>query len=424
MRAHDLRWLPSRHARRLLTLAALSLVLGLLLGRVDVVAFAAVCLAPYALARRHPWPQRATVQVRTSTQRCFEGEPVDVTVLVGMGQPVDQLRVGLAPGPGVQVDGRRAALGVVGVDAIEMPCTVRMPRWGTRQIGTVQVDALVGGRLVATRLQVRDTGAIAVFPQPAAMARLSSPAGRTDRTGDHIARTSGPGVEFTGIRPFVLGDSQRRINWAVSTRRRALHVNESAAERAIDVVVAVDAFGDVGPPGASSLDLTVRGATGVVRHFLRTHDRVGLVAIGGWLRWITADVGDRQFYRVAETILDVLGRESFIDPDLERIPRTALPPGAVVVFFSPLLDPRAIRAVQDLRGRGHSVTIVDVLTTEPAIEKKVAHDRIALRLWRLERAALRHQFAGVGIVVVGWSGTEPLDALLEPSLRRPIPARA
>ena len=171
------------------------------------------------------------------------------------------------------------------------------------------------------------------------------------------------------------------------------------------------------PAGQSTLDLTVRGATGLARLVLGGHDRVGVVAIGGWLRWVRADVGERQFYRVAEAMLDVIGRESYVDPDLRGVSPAALPPGCTVVFFSPLLDEPVPGAVQALRARGHPVTVVDVLTSEPSVGLLV--EQVALRLWRLDRAASRYELAGIGAPVVHWDGHMPLDAVLQPILRRP-----
>src|SRR5699024_8634288 len=146
------------------------------------------------------------------------------------------------------------------------------------------------------------------------------------------------GVEFHGVRRFVPGDRPRRINWPVSTRRGELHVNELRDERAVDVIIAIDVLTDTGSAERGSRDLALRGATGATRVVLRAHDRVGLVAVGGRLRWLRPDLGDRQFYRVAESMLDVVDWQSFVDPDVEMIPYPALPAGAHVIFFSPLVD--------------------------------------------------------------------------------------
>jgi uncharacterized protein (DUF58 family) len=418
MSRFDLDWQPSPYARRMLTLAALALVLGFAFGRPEACALAAVPLAPFALARGRRCPGQVEISIRPAANRCFEDEPVQLTVHVTVGSTVDQLRIRFSPGPGVLMHSGAAESIAINTTTVELDCTIRPIRWGNRRAGTAEIELIDNNRLARAEPIIVTSRPMAVFPQPAAISRLSAPAGRTDRSGDHLARLPGSGVEFAGIRPFVFGDNPRRINWPASNRSGQLQVTETAAERAIDVVVAIDAFGDVGPAGHSTLDLTMRGATGIVRHFLRSHDRVGLVAIGGWLRWIGADIGDRQFYRVAETILDVLGHDSYIDPNLNQIPRTALPPGAFVVYFSPLLDPRAVAVAEDLRRRGYPITVVDVLNTEPPVESRRPSDAVALRIWRLERIALRYRLGGLGVPVAHWDGDEPLDVLLQPGLRR------
>lgn len=415
---YELSWYPSGHARRLLTLVALLLGLGLALGRIDLAALAAVPLAPLALAAWRRPPGCVDVRVTTASDRCFEDEPIETTVTVGVDGPVDVLSAALRSAAGMPVTDGCPHVTRIATRAADLACTVRPVRWGRRAVGGVDVELYAVGRLAVSRLSVRADRTVAVFPQPAPIGRLVVPAGRTDRSGDHTGRQPGPGLQFGGIRPYGPGDPARRINWAVSTRRRALHVNETTAERAVDVVVAVDVFDDVGAAGDSSLDRTMRGATGVVRHFLASHDRVGLVAVGGWLRWLAPTSGDLQFYRVADTILDVLGQRSFIDPDLSRVPRVALPPGAIVVYFSPLLDRRAVDVATDLRARRHALTVVDVLASEPDAHPKREPELLARRLWRLDRSVLRSDLELSGIAVVEWDGAEPLDALLQPGLRR------
>jgi hypothetical protein len=216
--------------------------------------------------------------------------------------------------------------------------------------------------------------------------------------GEHVAALAGQGGEFASVRPLVPGDSARRINWAVSSRRDELHVNDYWAERALDLVIAVDTFSDVGPAGRRSLDVAVRGAAATAGGYLRHHDRVGVVVLGGVLRWIPPDASARQFYRIVDYVLDMPGWESVVDPDIDRVPRQALPAGALVVVFTPLLDPRAEQVIRDLRQRGFPVVVVDVLTCEPpAGDSEVS--RLALRLWRLDRVALRQSFAALDVPV-------------------------
>jgi len=88
-----------------------------------------------------------------------------------------------------------------------------------------------------------------------------------------------------------------------------------------------------------------------------------------------------------------------------------------VLFFSPLLDDRAITAALRLRARGHPLTIVDVCTRAPP----AAHARaeLAQRLWRVQRSTTRNRLAELGITVVPWDDESPLDSLLAPVLRTP-----
>lgn len=414
LRALD--WRPSAHARRALTLTALALVLGVAFGRPAVVVLAAPPLTYLALAERRRPPAALSVEVSTSARRCFEREPVDVAVRAGLPERVDVVGLRLRPtGQAQLVAGGDESAVVVAASAAEVGITARFEvlRWGRRPLGYVTADLFSAGRLLHARAEV-DLGDLAVLPRPAPLPRLALPAGRRGLAGDHLARIVGAGTEFAGIRPLVASDDAARINWRASSRFQRLYITETAAEHAVDVVLVLDAFHDIGPAERSSLDLTVRGATGAARLLLRNHDRVGLVVIGGWLRWLRADVGERQFYRIADAVLDVIGDQSYVDPDVARLPPAAVPTGGDIVVFSPLLDERVLHAIEAVRARGCRVTVVDVLTARPAARLPV--ERVALRLWWLDRTATRAELADIGVPVVSWDGRVPLDAVLEPAL--------
>jgi uncharacterized protein (DUF58 family) len=285
---------------------------------------------------------------------------------------------------------------------VEAEWGVTAQRWG-RWDGRIPVTVRSRGGLFAGSA-VLGLGEITVFPRPPSLAQLALPAQLRTRIGDHVDRRPGEGVEFAGVRPFAPGDRLRRINWPVTSRRGALHVNQLAAERAAEIVAVIDATADAGPPGDSSLDRAVRGVAGIARAYTRAGDRVGVITMYGPLRWIAPGIGPRQFYRIVESVLDVRSLYSFVAPDMARIPPTVLPAGALVIVFSPLLDERAIDAVTDLRERGYPVIVTDVLGTSPAPSAGPAGPGLALRLWRLERQALRYRLESLGIPVVGWPG--------------------
>jgi len=421
-----LTWAVSSHARRVASVALLPLLGAVLLGQPGLLALAAPAAAALALGARRP-RYGARALARVSAERCFEGEELAITVeaelagearrpggdpaagggeLAGMAA-VASLSARLVPGRAFEA-GAGPHVHVVAGERVIAQWRVRALRWGRWQPGRVELAARSRGGLFTGRAVIA-LPAVAVFPRPPALSRLVLPARLRDRIGDHADRRPGDGVEFAGVRQFAPGDRLRRVNWPVTTRRGALHVNELAGERAAEVVAVIDAFSDAGLPGESSLDRAVRGAAGLARAYTRAGDRFGLITLGGPLRWVTPGCGRWQFYQIAESVIDVRGWHSYVSPDLARVPRAALPPGALVVMFTPLLDDRAIAAAADLRERGHPVIVVDVLAAEPVPPPRSRAGELALRAWRLERRALRYRLESLGIPVTGWPG-RPAEA--------------
>ena len=415
-------WHPSARARSLATAALLALVAAVLTGHAALVLLAAPALGALALLPRRR-PPGLDIDVTVSSSRCFEGEQVTITATVRAAPPLDEVILEFQPAaqvaldPGTGASPRTQAFMRAGQASARW--VIRPDRWGRPSPGTVRVVGRAGARQTSRRIELDP---LEVFPRPARMRSRLVPAELLRRIGEHTGRAVGEGVEFAGIRPYVPGDQLRDVNRAVSIRRGQLHVNQRAAARAADLVVMIDAFGPVddraGAVSERTLDLAVHGAAALVTAYLRVSDRAGLVVLGGLLRWLGPAAGDRQFYRIAEMML-AARYDSFVTPDVGRIPRTALPPGTLVVVFSPLLDPRGFGAISDLRQRGFPLIVVDTLRDEPPAGTR-ADARLALRLWRLDRTATRTGLRTLGIPVLGWDTGTELDSVLAP-LRQPPP---
>ena len=421
------RWVPAPRSRNLVTAALLALAAAIVTGHPALVLLAAPALAALALMPRRPRVDELAVDVTESGSRCFEGEDLTITATVRSGPelgPLDEVTIQLDTVPQVALTdpGQRTQtfLREAGSGQPSARWVVHPDRWGRYSPGTVRVTARSGfGGFQAVVPVALDP--VEVFPRPVRMRPRLVPAELLRRIGEHTGRAVGEGVEFAGIRPYVPGDQLRDVNRAVSQRRGQLHVNQRSAARAADLVVMIDAFGDAGPVSERAVDLAVHGAAALVSAYLRVSDRAGLVVLGGMLRWLGPASGDRQFYRIAEMML-AARYDSFVIPDIGRIPRTALPPGTLVVVFSPLLDPRGFVALADLRQRGFPLIVVDTLRDEPPGQDGPPNARLALRLWRLDRAATRASLRGLGIPVLAWpTGTE-LDGVLAP-LRQPPPGQ-
>ena len=432
------RWYPAPRSLSLATAALLALIAAVLTGRATLVLLAAPALGALALmARRRP--AGLAVHVALSGSRCFEGEDVTITATAravpgaGPGPPVlDEITLQLQAAPQVTlVAGDPGTQTFLRAGRASARWVVRPDRWGRYRPGAVRVTGRAGLGGVSASVQA-GLGQLEVFPRPGRLRPRLVPAELLRRIGEHTGRAVGDGVEFAGIRPYLPGDQLRDVNRAVSIRRGQLHVNQRAASRAADLVVMIDAFGDAGPVTDRTLDTAVHGAAALVTAYLRVSDRAGLVVLGGMLRWLGPATGDRQFYRIAEMMLAARS-DSFITPDIGRIPRSALPPGTLVVVFSPLLDPRVSGAITDLRQRGFPLVVIDTLRDEPpavpppsGARRTVAHTSqarraaLALRLWRLDRAATRAALRAVGVPVLSWDTGTELDSVLAP-LRKPPP---
>ncbi len=421
-------WRPSRHARRLFTLAAVALVFGLLTRNPAVAAIAAPPLLLLGTARLLPRPDPARppgpagagarppavgIRVGLTSTRIYEGEPVAVDVSMDAGgldaRWLFEPGRGIEPGSAVSVNGATARF------------TFAVPRWGKRPVGSVTLAVHDRWRLAEGRLTLV-LPSLDCYPSPAVQRSEVVLSRLPNRLGEHRARVSGDGTEFNGIREFVPGDRQRAINWPASTRRGRLQVNTFAAERSQDVVLLVDATSDVGQPGESALDLGLRGAAGAARAYLGARDRVGVITYQwGGAHWLAPSLGRRQLYRIIDTLL---GADSGYHRGavFSRLPRAALPPGSLVVAFSPLLDGRFTDALRDMRERGFSLIVVDVLNARPPARRRFA-DSTAARIWRMEQQAIRFSLRELGVPVLPWDGTAPLDIPLAPYTRRPLVTR-
>ena len=413
-------WRPSRHARRLLTLAAAGLLLAVLTRNPALAGVAApplllLGMARLAHVREHgARPGRVSVRVGLTSTRIFEGEPVALDVTVQQADGCDTRWV-LHPGKGIEPG---SATGVNGQAA---RFAFRVPRWGKREVGSVALTLHDRWRLAEGRVSLT-LPAVGCYPSPAAQRTAVVLSKLPNRLGEHRARVPGDGTEFAGIREFVPGDRQRAINWPASTRLGRLQVNTFAAERSQDVVLLADATSDVGAPGESALDLGLRGVAGAARAYLGARDRVGVITYHwGGAHWLAPSLGRRQVYKILDVLLtsDVGYARGAV---FSRLPRAALPPGALVVAFSPLLDGRFVEALRDMRERGFALIVVDVLNTAPPARRRPA-DVAAARIWRMEQDAIRFSLRELGVPVIAWDGREPLDLPLAPYTRRPLVTR-
>jgi uncharacterized protein (DUF58 family) len=406
----ELRWRPAPLTRAVITCAAVVLAAAVIGSYWQLVAFAAPLIGVLCSIG---WQRRAAdvrVHAQPGVHRCFETEQARVTVWAD--GPPEGVALGLFAAAGMQMD-------VIESEAARRTVTVAADRWGRYPIRAHVSVISAGGLLEGTA--VVDAADVYVFPMAPPQSTAIPRTDLLDRLGTHLTRYIGPGVEYADVRRYVPGDQLRTVNWPVSARRGSLHVTERLTDRAADVVVLVDNYPQPPGPATAATDRAVRGAVQVVQSALRSGDRAGVVALGDrHPRWLGADIGRRQFYRVLDAVLTVGG--SYETTPGTLAPRAAVPPGAIVIAFSTMLDTEFALALIDLRKRGHTVVAVDVLEGGPFEDER---DRLIERMWGLQRSFMYRDMGTIGVDVVAWRDVDTLDQAMHlvPDHRRPVRRR-
>jgi uncharacterized protein (DUF58 family) len=241
--------------------------------------------------------------------------------------------------------------------------------------------------------------------------------------GNYVAPSVGEGLEPGDIRAFVPGDRIRHVNWRASLRFRKLFVTRYHQERNADIVLMLDSLSEAGTPPATTLDASIRAAAALATSYLARKDRVGLIEYCGPFRWVRPSSGRTHHERLFEALLRADVMFSYVTQEVALVPRRILPPQALVIAISPLLDPRFEKALVDLAARGFDLVVLSpspIPLVRRAMRASVRAD-LACRLWALERRARADALHRLGITIVDWDPDQPLEAALGglmPSRRR------
>ncbi len=412
----EFRWRASPLTRSIATCAGVALAAAVIGAQWQLIAFVAPLLGVLcSISWQRPVP---TIRVHgePDSQRCFEDEQARLRVWVteeGGADASSAVEITVPGFEGMQIE----VLDSDSRQAKTVAATAQ--RWGRYPVW-VRVDVVARGGLV-TGTAAAAAADVLVFPLTPPQATPIPQTELLDRLGAHLTPHTGPGVEYADIRPYVPGDQLRAVNWPVSARRGQLHVTQRLTDRAADVVVLIDTYRQPAGPATDATERVVRGAAQVVQTALRHGDRAGIVALGGNRpRWLGADIGKRQFYRVLDTVLGAGDR--FENTTGTLAPLAAVPAGAIVIAFSTLLDTEFALALIDLRKRGHVVIAVDILDSSPFEGEQ---DPLVDRMWSLQRSSMYRDMATIGVDIVSWRRDGSLEQSMGvlPDRRRRVRGR-
>jgi len=395
-------------------LSAAGLLAALVSGRPELVALAAPFLLALAAGLVLSGAPRLVTEVEVAEERTIEGAELDAVIRLTALSRIDRLDVLLQlPGGVGLVDGvDRVSLTLAAGEVRELPLRVEARRWGAQTLGPLLLRATDAVGLVTWEGRADGAPPVRVYPREDVLRRVLQPRETQLFAGNEVSRRKGEGIEFADLRPWAAGDALKRVNWRASARLGELWVNESHPERNTDVVLFVDSFAEARRGGSGTLELAVRATAALVDAYVGRRDRVGLVAYGGVLRWLVPGSGLVQLYRIVDALIDTEIVLSYYWRELDVLPRRTLPPSALVIALSPLLDERSVGALLDLRARGFDLVVLDV-TPVPFTERPRGLDAVAFDIWTMRRDALRHRLQEAGVAVAEWPPDGRLQETLE-----------
>ncbi len=191
-------------------------------------------------------------------------------------------------------------------------------------------------------------------------------------------------------------------------------MNESHPERNTDVILFIDTFTEAARSiSEGTLQLAVRATASLAAQYLQRRDRVGLVSFGGLLNWLLPGGGVVQRLRIVDALLNTEVVLNYAWKGVDLIPTRTLPPKALVLALTPLLDDRAVTTLLDLRGRGFDLAVVEVSPLPFTPARSGASEQLAHRLWLLQREELRGRYRRAGVPIVEWREGVPLAVAIE-----------
>jgi uncharacterized protein (DUF58 family) len=192
-------------------------------------------------------------------------------------------------------------------------------------------------------------------------------------SGTYHSAFRGRGVEFEEVRPYVVGDDVRTIDWNVSARAGSPHVKMFREERELCVMLAVDLSGslDFGTQSQFKRELVAEMAATIAFSAIRNGDKVGLLAFTDRIeRFVPPRKGTRHVLRIVRELLALhpQGRGTRLAAAVDEVTRIVRR-RSVLFVISDFMDTGWERALSMARSRHDVIPVVVSDRTEQALPR-------------------------------------------------------
>jgi len=335
------------------------------------------------------WARLALAEVtyrpEISEKRLVAGDSFRLTLSIANEKPIPvpwlQLRETIPPGLVLagteETDAARTfsggfeineAVGMGGYQKVKLSVDLRAARRGRYTFGSAKLKSGdIFGFYRAEATERRDTPDLTVYPKPADLSSLLTPAGRP--LGDSLIKHSY--VEDTsrprGLREYRAGDSPRKIDWKSSAKRDAMFVRTYDPSVSQNVVLALEC--ETGGAvywrvDAPVLENAISTAAALVAQTLDRGVHLGFICNGTPLSGETPPViPPRAGPGQAAEIMNCLAAASAITTrPIESLaarhgPR-AIPVGATILYVAGVVRKSTIQFLRERNANGNRVRIL------------------------------------------------------------------
>ena len=179
--------------------------------------------------------------------------------------------------------------------------------------------------------------------------------------------------------------------------------NEFESERKVDVVFVVDASKQNEPV----FDYLIRAAASLMLNALNDGTSFGLLLAEKVPLWVRVDYGKRHFFKCIDFLSTARPDENnIIAYQVEHLVKTAFPPRAQILYFSPLITDESREALRILAEYGFNVVVISP-NPNTLYEPENEDEKLAMELVQLKRKAILGSLSGYGIII-DWDVRKPL----------------
>lgn len=324
----------------LLVLSPLLVLLGLALRVPAIAALGAAWILLLVVASRAARRRLRGLSVRRELYpSAFEGDMVDVDLVLASERPARMVELADAFGPALVMEQRLLEPGPAGPElARRLSYTAHCSRqWGIYPVGPVRLYASDPCGLFRASKELPAVDEFAVFPKVHDVQGLAALGARpTLSPQEGAAGRPGQSLLYLGVRDYRAGDDLRHVHWAASARRGSIVVKEYE----LDLCPYVTVFADLerrhraGTGKKSTLEYVVRAAASTVWTAVKAGSFVQVAGMGGRVLHVPPGRGENHLtYALYELIKAVQDGQAALH-DVVRHHLPYVPPQSTAVLVS------------------------------------------------------------------------------------------